>query len=104
MKPRLVYVLAFALIAGGAAVPALHARLDAQQPAAAPAPQAPRPIDIDDIAPWKGIGASSISNDGQWLAYMTRIGESGLIELSITRIAEPSEPADERTPWPPRPR
>ena len=62
MKRRFTYALAFALLAGGAATPALHARLDAQQPAAASAPsqpQAPRPIDIDDIAPWKGLGASS---------------------------------------------
>lgn len=44
----------------------------AQQPAAqnAPAqPAAPKPIALDDILAWKGLGASAISNDGQWIAY-----------------------------------
>ncbi len=92
MKPRLAYLLALALFAGGAAMPALHAHLDAQQPVAAPgtpaapAAQAPRPIDIDDIAPWKGLGASSLSNDGQWISYRVSPlqGDSDVVIRSLS--------------------
>ena len=79
MNRRIAFLFALAIGAGAASSPILHARIGAPQ-AAAPAVQksdapaasassAPRAIQLDDIAPWKGLGAASISNDGQWLAY-----------------------------------
>lgn len=44
--------------------------------------------------------AAELSSDGQWLAYISRIGESGLTEVSVMRIAEAAEP-DEPDATPP---
>lgn len=32
--------------------------------------------------------AAAMSPDGQWLAYMTTVGESGMVEISATRLSE----------------
>lgn len=51
-----------------------------QKPAAAPAaaattaaapaqPAAPKHIELEDILAWKGLGASTLSSDGQWITY-----------------------------------
>src|SRR5688500_2486966 len=44
--------------------------------------------------------AAELSPDGQWLAYITQLGESGLNEVRATRIAEgtPSDDAEELPP------
>ena len=31
--------------------------------------RAKRPIELKDIIEWKAIGATSVSNDGQWFGY-----------------------------------
>ena len=75
-------LFALALVAALAATPALDAQQQsaapqkptpgAAQPAAAPAAPVsttPKPIDLDDIVAWKGLGAAAISTDGQWISY-----------------------------------
>ena len=55
-----------------AAEPQKQAPQAAQAPAAAahnPAPQAPKPIALEDIIAWKGLGAAALSSDGQWISY-----------------------------------
>jgi hypothetical protein len=44
--------------------------------------------------------AAELSPDGQWLAYVSRIGESGMTELSVTRVAA-GEPSDDPDAPPP---
>src|SRR5688572_8223173 len=34
-----------------------------------------RPIELQDIINWKTIGATALSNDGQWFAYRVAPGE-----------------------------
>ena len=70
---------ALALVAALAAAPILQAQATGQaapasqaQNTSAPAatqPAAPKPIELDDILAWKGLGASSLSSDGQWISY-----------------------------------
>ena len=75
-------LLALSLVAASFA-PSLLAQQNAapQKPAAAPqtaaqpspsapsAPKTPKPIELEDIVAWKGLGASAISEDGQWISY-----------------------------------
>ncbi|HUF22553.1 MAG TPA: prolyl oligopeptidase family serine peptidase [Vicinamibacterales bacterium] len=73
---------ALALVAALAATPALEAQAQSAAPqkpaAAAQAPAAdtqpaangaPKTIELDDILAWKGLGAATLSNNGQWIAY-----------------------------------
>lgn len=48
--------------------------------------------------------AAELSSDGQWLAYISRVGESGLTEVSVMRITEATEPdGPDATPPPDSP-
>src|SRR5262249_49458223 len=38
----------------------------------APKPQGPRPMQVADIATWRGITGASLSHNGEWFAY--RVG------------------------------
>jgi len=44
--------------------------------------------------------AAALSPDGQWLAYITVIGESGLTEVRVTRVAEGEPVEDPEAPSP----
>lgn len=44
--------------------------------------------------------ATTLSPDGQWLAYMTTVGESGMVQVNATRLSEGS-PSDEPGARPP---
>ncbi|MDQ3068603.1 MAG: S9 family peptidase, partial [Acidobacteriota bacterium] len=68
----ILFLLALASVTGVAAssLQAQNAAPQATAPAAAPQPAgAPKPIELEDIVAWKGLGASSLSGDGQWLSY-----------------------------------
>jgi len=67
MNRAILGLLAFGFCAAGAAAPTLRAQNPAPHEAVAAAP--PRPIQLEDIVAWKGLGASAISNDGKWIAY-----------------------------------
>ncbi|MBW3613142.1 MAG: zf-HC2 domain-containing protein [Chloroflexi bacterium] len=53
----------------------------------------------DSTAPGPPI-AAELSPDGQWVAYVVRVGESGLHEVRATRIGE-GEPSDDPDALPP---
>lgn len=44
--------------------------LAAQTPVAASAAPAKRPLSMEDLLSWKGIRSATLSNDGQWMAYV----------------------------------
>ncbi len=53
----------------------------------APGPAAAkRAIELDDIIAWKNIGATTLSNDGQWFAYRVAPGE-GDADLFVRSVA-----------------
>ena len=53
----------------------------------------------DSTAPGPPV-AAELSPDGQWVAYVVRVGESGLHEVRATRIGE-GEPSDDPDALPP---
>lgn len=63
--------------------------------APSPAPDPPDP----SVAAGEPI-AAELSPDGQWLAYISRIGDSGMNQLFATRVAEGS-PSDDPDALPP---
>ena len=67
---RLALVLALALVALPSTVPLLGPAATMQL-----ASQQKRPIELQDIIDWKAIGATAVSNDGQWFAYRIAPGE-----------------------------
>ncbi len=91
---RLCYAVAFAA-ALSLFVPVAtmqQAAAPAQTSAAAPAPaaSAKKTIDIDDIVAWKNIGATVLSENGEWFAY--RIApQEGDAELFVRNIATGKE-------------
>ena len=56
-------------------------------------------ITEDSTAPGPPI-AAELSPDGQWVAYLARVGEKGTHEVRVTRIAEPSQADDPDAPEP----
>ena len=45
-----------------------------------------RPIELQDIINWKAIGATAVSNDGQWFAYRLAPGE-GDAQIVVKRAS-----------------
>ncbi|HET7216844.1 MAG TPA: prolyl oligopeptidase family serine peptidase [Vicinamibacterales bacterium] len=72
---RLVLTLALAAL-----VPMLQPSASMQQAAATR-----RPIELADIVSWKAIGATAVSNDGQWFAYRIAPGE-GDAQVVVRRV------------------
>jgi len=56
----------------------------------APAPQAARTIQLQDIIDWKTIGVTALSNDGQWFAYRVAPGE-GDAQIIVRRTRAEKE-------------
>ena len=92
-------ILVAALSVAGPAATMEQASAPAQAPAAAPAPAAPAPatspagkktIGIEEITAWKNIGATSLSNNGEWFAYRVAPQE-GDAELVVKNIATGKE-------------
>jgi dipeptidyl aminopeptidase/acylaminoacyl peptidase len=54
------------------------------------APAARRAIELEDIIAWKSIGATTLSNDGQWFAYRVAPQE-GDAELFVRNVATGAE-------------
>ncbi len=44
--------------------------------------------------------AAELSPDGQWVAYLTRVGEKGTHQVRVTRVGEPSQADDPAAPEP----
>ena len=77
---RLVLTLALAL-ALPATLPVFGPSATMQQAASM------RPIELQDIIAWKTIGATAVSNDGQWFAYRIAPGE-GDAQIVVRRTQE----------------
>jgi dipeptidyl aminopeptidase/acylaminoacyl peptidase len=61
-------------------------------------PKGPRPIEIEDILNWKGVGSTALSDDGRWFAYSVS-SRTGFRELIIRMVKEQKEyrfPTDAR--------
>jgi predicted peptidase len=67
MTRRILYLITLVAIAVSQTTDPILAQNTAPQEAAQAA--APRPIELEDIVAWKGLGASTLSNDGKWIAY-----------------------------------
>jgi dipeptidyl aminopeptidase/acylaminoacyl peptidase len=76
-RRRLLLTVAFTAV-----LPLIGPAAQMQQQAAA---TAKRPIELEDIIAWKTIGASAVSNDGQWFAYRVAPGE-GDAQVVIKRV------------------
>src|SRR5262245_8942465 len=74
-RRRLILTVAFTAV-----LPLVGPAAQMQQAAAAK-----RPIELEDIVAWKAIGATAISNDGQWFAYRFAPGE-GDAQVILKRI------------------
>ena len=66
---------------------------------AKPAGESPTPIADLETPPGPPI-AAELSPDGQWLAYITQVGQRGMNEVRATRVAEPPEQTDPEAPPP----
>ena len=53
---------------------ALAALMPLMGPAATMQKAAKKAIELEDIITWKAIGATAVSNDGQWFALSARAG------------------------------
>ena len=98
IRLRLYFAAALvtALSMAGSVATMEQAAAPAQAPAAAVAqapatsPAAKKTIGIDEITAWKNIGATALSNNGEWFAYRVAPQE-GDAELVVKNIATGKE-------------
>ncbi|HXG70096.1 MAG TPA: hypothetical protein VNJ04_05720, partial [Gemmatimonadaceae bacterium] len=76
------------LLVAGALVSALpfFGSVPTMEQGQAPVQAAKKSVELDDIIAWKNIGATALSNDGQWFAYRVAPQE-GDAELVVKNIA-----------------
>jgi acetyl esterase/lipase len=58
--------------------------------AAKTATQAPRPLEVSDVASWKRVQQPTVSNNGQWFAYRLAPNE-GDTEVVVRRLSDDKE-------------
>ncbi|HXG55500.1 MAG TPA: hypothetical protein VNJ03_09010 [Vicinamibacterales bacterium] len=80
------------LLVAGALVSALpfFGSVPTMEQGQAPAQAAKKSVELEDIIAWKNIGATALSNDGQWFAYRVAPQE-GDAELVVKNIASGKE-------------
>nr|MDQ3009473.1 S9 family peptidase [Acidobacteriota bacterium] len=88
-KNRVVLIALLLALAAASSLP-FKASGQASQPAAQPATNAQRPIELADSLAWKRVASPTVSNDGQWFAHKLSPNE-GDSELVLRRISDGKE-------------
>jgi acetyl esterase/lipase len=102
MKNRFrLFPLIWVLVLISVALPQTATQTEKENPqksqAAKTAPQAPRPVEVSDVAAWKRVQQATVSDDGQWFAYrlVPNEGDSDIIVRRLSDNKEMKFPAGE---------